>query len=212
MKTYPLWKEVSTKEKLVALTFDDGPHPEYTLQLLELFDRYQAKATFYVTGENVKAFPDIAASVHCSGHELGNHTYSHPHLTALEKPEQLQELESTEALIQGITGSKPLTLRPPYFDYNEEVGELCEQLGYAVIGGVNFDTEDWREPGVEHIVTTSRRHIRNGSILVFHDGYGDRSQTVEAMRILVPELVEQGYELVTVSRLLERSWGDSQEG
>ncbi|MNP53837.1 hypothetical protein D3C76_1483460 [compost metagenome] len=93
--------------------------------------------------------------------------------------------------------------RPPYFAYNELVAEVVEELGYKAIGALNGAATDWEMPGVRHIVDKSREQVRPGSILIFHDGYDDRSQSVEAVRILVSELTAEGYELVTVSELLQ---------
>jgi peptidoglycan-N-acetylglucosamine deacetylase len=195
-------QEVNTKHKAVAITFDDGPNPEYTPQILDIFREHNAKATFYVIGEHVTKYPEIAQAAYREGHELGNHTFTHPALTKLNPEERKKELEATERCIQEVTGEKAVTFRPPYLDFNEEVAELVERMGYPTIGAVNMGAQDWDQPGVDHILRETRSQVRPGSILIFHDGYGNRSQTVSAVRTLVPELVEQGYRLVTVRELL----------
>lgn len=195
-------QEVRTKHKAVAITFDDGPNPEYTPQILDIFREHNGKATFYVIGEHVAKYPEIAQAAFREGHELGNHTWTHPALTKLTPEERQRELEATEHVIQEVSGQKPVTFRPPYLDFNGEVAEQVERMGYPTIGAANMGAQDWDQPGVEHILRETRSQVRPGSILIFHDGYGDRSQTVSAVRTLVPELVEQGYRLVTVQELL----------
>ncbi|UJF33873.1 polysaccharide deacetylase family protein [Paenibacillus hexagrammi] len=194
--------EVATNRKAVAFTFDDEPDPSYTPQLLEIFRKAGAKATFFVVGEQVEAHPAIARSAYAEGHELANHTFTHPFLTQVDGAKRAEELERAEASIVGITGSKPLLFRPPYFDYDQETSDLVRSMGYTAIGANNTSARDWDVPGVEHILAETRKAVKSGSIFLFHDGYGDRSQTVEAVRILVSELQEQGYEMVTVSELL----------
>ncbi|MFD0693672.1 polysaccharide deacetylase family protein [Paenibacillus sp. GCM10027628] len=202
---YSVIHAVETWHKALAITFDDGPNPEYTPQIQQIFQEFGGKATFYVIGRNVAQFRDIALSLAEDGHELGNHTYTHPFLTQLEPQQRRSELEAADRIIAEITGGSPATFRPPFFDMNEEVFRTVKEFGYTAIGAVNGEAEDWGLPGVGHILNKTREQIRPGCILIFHDGIGDRSQTMEAVRTLVPELLEQGYELVTVSRLLEIS-------
>jgi len=114
-------------------------------------------------------------------------------------------LYDTDSLIKQVTGVRPAVMRPPYLDYNLEVHAITAKLGYPVIGALNGEAKDWGMPGVEHILDSSRKHVGCGSILLFHDGFDDRSQTIEAVRILTKELIEEGYQLVTVSELLQMS-------
>ncbi|QAY66496.1 polysaccharide deacetylase family protein [Paenibacillus protaetiae] len=194
--------KVTTSVKAVAFTFDDGPNPVYTPQLLSIFREWNGKATFFMIGEQIERNPETARSVHEEGHEIGNHTYTHPNLTELKKDDILEEIDKTEQLIAGITGAKPAVLRPPYLASDERLGRLAASRGYRLIGAVNPGVQDWDMPGVQHILDKTREHLGPGSILLFHDGYGDRSQTIEAVSVLVPVLVKQGYRLVTVSELL----------
>jgi peptidoglycan/xylan/chitin deacetylase (PgdA/CDA1 family) len=180
--------QVNTDQKLIALTFDDGPDPIHN----------------FVIGEALEKHMEVAQAAYAEGHELGNHTYSHPNLTELDDNESYLQLERAEQRIAGVTGEKPRLFRPPYLAYDQRVVKLCERFGYVMVGGVNHNTRDWAEPGVGHIAETVRTHVGNGSIILLHDSGGDRSQTVEAVRILVPEMMEQGYRLVTVSELLQQ--------
>ncbi|WP_339818250.1 polysaccharide deacetylase family protein [Paenibacillus sp. FSL R7-0216] len=206
MSSYQVINEVSLREKAVAFTFDDGPNPIYTPQVLEIFQEVQGKATFFMIGTQIEKSLETAKAVHEQGHEIGNHTYSHPHLPELSSEEVRREMQLTEELIQQVTGAKPKVYRPPYIDTSEEVAAITAgEFGYPAIGAVNGAATDWEMPGVAHIVEKTRDQIRPGSILLFHDGFDDRSQTVEAVRILAVELTAAGYRLVTVSELLALS-------
>ncbi|MBP3963936.1 polysaccharide deacetylase family protein [Paenibacillus lignilyticus] len=202
MKAASIFNEVKTADKLLAITFDDGPNPEWTPQFLRVFQQYGAKATFYVHGTNMEKYPDVAQRMDEEGHEFGNHSYSHPHMASLSKEEQTEELRRAEQIIVAVIGKRPSTFRPPYLEYNDDLLAVCEQFGYPVIHATNLDTRDWDMPGTEHIVNVTRAEVRAGSILLFHDGFGDRSQSLAAIQILVPELIEQGFKLVTISELL----------
>ncbi|CAM3097267.1 polysaccharide deacetylase family protein [Paenibacillus lupini] len=193
---------VDTTNKVVAFTFDDGPNPTYTPQLLEIFAEAGGKATFYMIGEQMAAHPETARLVHEEGHEIGNHTYTHPNMTELSDEEILSELSRTEELIKQVTGSRAATMRLPYLAGDERVHALLVREGYPALGALNMDAKDWDMPGVQHILDHTRDTVRNGSVLIFHDGYGDRSQSVEAVRVLTKELTAKGYRLVTVSELL----------
>jgi peptidoglycan-N-acetylglucosamine deacetylase len=195
--------EVPTSKKAVAITFDDGPNPTYTPQVLEIFSKAEGKATFFMIGEQMINNPEVVKQVAALGHEIGNHTFTHPRLSLLSAAECLEEIEQTERLIEELAGRKPVVFRPPYLDYHQDTVSLLQPKGYPMIGALNLEARDWEQPGVEHILEKSRDAVKNGSILIFHDGYGDRLQTIEAVRMLVSELTSQGYQLVTVSELLE---------
>ncbi|MBW4840431.1 MAG: polysaccharide deacetylase family protein [Paenibacillaceae bacterium] len=196
---------VPTGEKAVAFTFDDGPHPVYTEQVLEIFRKVNGKATFCMIGQEIDQFGDIAAKVHAAGHEIANHTYSHPDLTRLTLEEARAEILLGDERIRRVTGKPTLSFRPPYFAVNEVILSLAEEFGYHSIGCVNGEAKDWEQPqpGVDHILEHTRATVENGSIFLFHDGYGDRAQTIEAVRVLVSELAADGYRFVTVSELIE---------
>lgn len=206
MSNFHVINEVPVREKAVAFTFDDGPNPLYTPQVLEIFREVQGKATFFMIGTQIEKSVETAKIVHEQGHEIGNHTYTHPHLPELSSEECRRELQLTEALIQQVTGAKPRVFRPPYLATSDEVAAITAgEFNYPAIGAVNGAATDWEMPGVAHIVEKTREQVRPGSILLFHDGFDDRSQTVEAVRILAAELTTAGYRLVTVSELLAMS-------
>jgi peptidoglycan/xylan/chitin deacetylase (PgdA/CDA1 family) len=199
----PLIHEVKTKKRAIAMTFDDGPHSVYTPQILEIFKTYGGKATFFMVGVQIINQAAIAKTVADQGHEIGNHTFSHVKLTELNETRSVEEIERTSRLIEDISSYKPTLLRPPYLAWDDHREAIFSRLRYKPIGALNVDALDWRQPGTSFILERTRRHIRNGSILIFHDGYGDRSQTVEAVRQLVSQLIQEGYHLVTVSELLK---------
>ena len=196
-------EKVETSRKMVAVTFDDGPNPVYTPRILDLFKNVSGKATFFMIGEHMVMYPEIVKTAIALGHEIGNHTYSHPDLTLINRHECLHEIQYADKIIENFTGRKPKVFRPPYFRYNEDVELIVSRFKYQTIGAVNVDALDWEQPGRDHIITKTRERINNGVILLFHDGFGDRSQTVEAVEVLIEELFIQGYEFVTVSDLLQ---------
>lgn len=198
----PLIVSVPTTERVIAFTFDDGPNPVYTPQVLELFREVGGKATFFMIGSQIDANPTLAEQVYAEGHELGNHTYTHPFLTRLTHDEARAELVRADERIRRITGKPVQVFRPPFFDANDEIYALADELGYHCIGANNLAAKDWEMPGTDHIVEHSRSSAAGGSIFIFHDGFGDRSQSVEAVRILLSELSEAGYRFVTVSEIL----------
>jgi peptidoglycan-N-acetylglucosamine deacetylase len=197
--------EIHTSKRVVAITFDDGPNSAYTPQILDIFSKAKGKATFFMIGEQMINHPEVVKQVVDQGHEIGNHTFTHPKLSQLSIEDCREEIDQTEKLIEEMTGQRPVVFRPPYLDYNQDTVSIVQQKGYSMIGALNLEAQDWEQPGVEHIFEKSREVVKNGSILIFHDGFGDRSQTIEAVRKLVSELKAQNYHLVTVSELLKRS-------
>ncbi|WP_375103566.1 polysaccharide deacetylase family protein [Paenibacillus sp. RS8] len=201
MAKLSLVHKVPTQEKVVAFTFDDGPHPLYTKELLDIFHKHNGKATFFMIGEELNMYEAIAAQVHMAGHEIGNHTYSHPDLTTLTIDEARAELQRADDTIRKVTGKHVLNFRPPFFGVNDDILMLAAEFGYHSIGAVNGEAKDWEQPGVDFILNHTRPTIENGSIFLFHDGYGERAQTIEAVRVLVEELDAEGYRFVTLSEL-----------
>jgi peptidoglycan-N-acetylglucosamine deacetylase len=200
-----MMNEIHTSQRKVAITFDDGPNPVYTPQILDIFSKAKGKATFFMIGEQMTNHPEVVKHVADQGHEIGNHTFTHPKLSQLSVEDCREEIDQTEKLIEEMTGQRPVVFRPPYLDYNQDTVSIVQQKGYSMIGALNLEAQDWEQPGVEHILEKSRDVVKNGGILIFHDGFGDRSQTIEAVRMLVSELTSQDYQLVTVSELLKRS-------
>lgn len=201
-KTGEIMWEIKTKEKVVALTFDDGPHPKYTAEILDILEKYKAKATFFVVGENAEKNPDLILRQYNEGHEIANHTYTHPLKTTLPKLEI--ELKQTDDLIFSITGYHPELFRPVEGQYTDQLIQNVVKKGYQVVmWSWHQDTEDWKSPGVHRIEKTVLNGVEPGNIILFHDGGGDRSQTVKALEKIIEKLQKQGYEFVTVSELIK---------
>lgn len=192
--------DIHTDQKVLALTFDDGPHKEYTSEILDLLALHKAKATFFIIGENAKKNPELIERIDTDGHEIANHTYTHPLKTTV--PKLLKEIEQTSELLYQITGNRPKLFRPVGGQYTDAMIDAIADSGYKVVmWSWHLDTEDWKEPGVEKIVRIVNS-AKEGDVILFHDGGGNREQTVEALRRILPKLQEQGYTFVTISELL----------
>jgi cellulose synthase/poly-beta-1,6-N-acetylglucosamine synthase-like glycosyltransferase/peptidoglycan/xylan/chitin deacetylase (PgdA/CDA1 family)/spore germination protein YaaH len=199
---------------LLALTFDDGPDPRWTPAILDILKRENVPATFFIIGKNGQSYPDLVRRVVNEGHEIGNHTFTHPNLG--EIPGSLTELElnATQRLIESLVGRSTVLLRPPYFgdaeaDKPQEVEPalLAQKLGYIVVG-LRIDPDDWQLPvTADQIVqrTVDRATDTNpetrGEIILLHDAGGDRSATVAALPRLIEELKGKGFKFVPVSEL-----------
>lgn len=194
----------SLEEQVIALTFDDGPHPKYTNEILDLLKEYDIKATFFVLGKFAEAYPDIIKRQWEEGHEIGNHTYSHIDTKKVTKEVLLDEYERTQNIIFQLTNNKPKLFRPPYGSFNNNTIDIMEtNNSVIVLWSAHQDSKDWKNPEVKKIVDTTLSNLRNGDIILFHDYvYFENSNTVEALKRIIPELKKRGYRFVTVSELI----------
>ena len=195
---------VSTPQKRLALTFDDGPHPRHTLQLLDLLAAKGILATFFVVGRRIRRFRDVLKRTADAGHEIGNHGDHHLPLSILPGFALRREIAVTEMLIQQVTGRRPRFLRPPMGWFNDRVLAVATVMGYQpVIGSIH--PQDSRQPGTETILRRIRRRIEPGAIIIQHDGGWriacDRRQTIAAVDRITDELLAQGYRFETLSGL-----------
>lgn len=188
--------------KRIALTFDDGPHATRTPEILDLLSEHGVKATFFVVGTNVSRFPDLVRRERAEGHEIGNHTFDHARLSCCSESEISDEISGAEDLLVETVGVLPTLFRPPEGAYSEKVLQVAQTMDYRVILWT-VDTRDWAGTGTEEIVANVKEHVRDGSIILFHDFAGPKTHTLEALRILIPELLNEGYTFVTVSELLD---------
>ncbi len=197
----------------VVLTFDDGPSPEWTPKILDILKAKGVHASFFIVGENGAANPRLVQRILAEGHELGNHTFTHPNLG--ETPDSVAgiELNATQRLIEALTGRSTRLFRPPYFGDAEpstaqEIAPMgvAERLGYLTVG-LKVDPDDWQQPSAGKIVqrviaqTTDPDPERRGQVVLLHDGGGDRSRTVAALPEMIDALREKGLEFVTISEL-----------
>jgi peptidoglycan-N-acetylglucosamine deacetylase len=194
-----------TDQKRIALTFDDGPDPRFTEEVLKVLNQYNVSGTFFLMGSRAIAYPEIVKRLNNEGHVIGNHTYFHPNLVKeADIPTLEREVTRTENTLNDIIGYRTSLFRPPYgFLYNELVEKLAE-MQYLIIGW-SVDSLDWEEDPPEVIASTVLDNIHPGAIILMHDGAdwdGDRTNTIAALRQIIPALQKQGYEFVTVPELL----------
>ncbi|MEI6603467.1 MAG: polysaccharide deacetylase family protein [Clostridia bacterium] len=208
--SYYVQKYGHKADKEIVFTFDDGPDGVYTPQLLDIFKEFGVKATFFVVGDQVKRFPEILKRIADEGHLIGNHTYSHINMANETASTIRADLNSVQRLIESATGTSTNLVRPPY-NANTSPSDLTDlntlvdlkNLGYIIVGA-DIDPSDYAKPGADAIVATTMQQIKDSgsNIIVMHDAGGDRSQTVEAVRKLIPLLRANGYKIVNVNDLL----------
>ena len=176
----------------VALTIDDGPNPVYTPQVLRVLEQNGVKATFSMIGQNVSWFPQIAREVYSAGHLIANHTWSHQDLPALSAAAMREEVTRAAGEIHAATGQLPTLFRAPYGAWSPALLDYCGAQGLTPLGW-SVDPRDWSRPGVSSIVANILSNTHTGSIILEHDGGGDRSQTVAALKVVLPRLLDEGY-------------------
>lgn len=193
-------RHIPMGHKVIALTFDDGPHPKTTPAILKVLREKNVKATFFVLGENAKLHPELVVKTVQEGHEIGTHAYTHRYLKDLDQAECANELDETEAAISA-SAPKPHLFRPPGGLYNDTVLEEAEKRGYTTILW-SVDPEDWKRPSVEHVVATVMKKARPGGIILLHDGLYPLP-TPKALSLIIDRLRAEGYAIVPVSELLK---------
>lgn len=189
--------------KRIALTFDDGPHVKYTAEILSILKEYGIKATFFVVGQNAEQYPSLVKQASEEEHEIGNHTYSHPKLKEQNAESFSYELEKTKTVIENITGVSPILFRPPEGFREGVIKTVAKEQGYQMILW-SVDTEDWRGLSATRIEDAIMKDVKDGSIILCHDYVAGQSHTPEALRRVIPVLLEEGYEFVTVSELVRK--------
>jgi len=203
-----LYHQGAGGEHEVAITFDDGPDPDWTPKILNLLKAANVKATFFLVGVNAERHPGLVRRIVNEGHEIGNHTFYHPNL-ALCWPEHIRlELNATQLLLETITGRATTLFRPPYGSDTQpaQISELmplliAQELNYLVVLE-NIDPQDWARPGADIILQRIKQQRRDGNIILLHDAGGDRSQTVAALPRILGWLQARGDTVVPLSRLL----------
>ena len=218
--------------KKLVLTFDDGPDPRYTPLVLDELKRLGAPATFFVVGQNCERYPDLVQRIYRDGHEIGNHSFSHPDLGPLGKQQADLEINATQRVIESLTGHRTILFRPPYNadSQPETVNQVlpvdwASSLGYLVVGE-NIDPKDWnpqivvgnaqpRAHTAEDIagdiisqVEASQKEGQEGNIILLHDAGGNRDETIRSMGIFIPRLKSLGYEFVSVAQLAGKPKSD----
>lgn len=180
----------------VALTFDDGPSAAATAKILDLLERYHVKATFFVLGNMAEALPEMLKRQVALGCEIGNHTQGHKNLTKLSVTDMRYQIDTVNNYVESVTGVRPRLLRPPYGAKNDYVRA---ESGMPLMLW-NIDTEDWKHRNAQKTIDAVLNFVQDGDIILMHDLY---VTTAEACETIIPELINRGFELVTVSELFE---------
>ena len=210
--------QIGAAKNKIVLSFDDGPDRRWTPKILDTLKEKHAPAVFFVVGEQANTSPDLLKREYNEGHEIGNHTFTHPQFDDISRTQVRWELNLTQRLIESTLGVKSILFRPPYGidhqpEYAEEVAQLPypQDLGYIIVGQ-RIDPDDWRmteeklqRPAEEIAEDVLRQAKKEGNIVLLHDGGGDREQTVAALPLIIDRLRANGFELVSVSDLLGKT-------
>jgi peptidoglycan/xylan/chitin deacetylase (PgdA/CDA1 family) len=182
--------------KTIALTIDDGPNAIYTPQVLSLLQKYKVTATFSMIGQSVAANRGLAREVADAGHKIVNHTWTHASLPSLNEAQLTVQINQANDVIQNATGRHLDMFRAPYGSWSTAVLERCQQLKLTPLDW-SVDPRDWARPGVSAIISNIMKNTRTGSIILEHDGGGNRAETVAALTVAIPELLAAGYRFRT---------------
>ncbi|MGC5036371.1 polysaccharide deacetylase family protein [Streptomyces sp. DT190] len=189
---------VPGRGRTIVLTFDDGPDPRYTPDILDVLAEHEVRAMFFVCGEMVADGRDMVVRMAEEGHVVGNHTWSHPLLTQLTRRQIRSQMKRTSDAVEAACGERPAWFRAPYGAWNRAALRIGADLGMEPLGWT-LDTLDWTTPGVRSIVRRVENGAAPGVVVLSHDAGGDRSQSVRALRRYLPGLLDSGYH-VTVPR------------
>ncbi|XZN92047.1 MAG: polysaccharide deacetylase family protein [Microcoleus sp.] len=194
--------QVNKSDKVIALTVDDGPWPETTEQMLDIFQKNDVKATFFWIGKSLERSPEIARRVVAEGHAIGNHTWHHPY-DPMDAATAADEIDRTAKLIYETTGVKTTYFRPPGGVLNNGLAKYAKEHNYSVVmwSVTSADTDPRAQP--EAFVENVLKGAKPGAIVLMHDGGGDRSRTIKALPDMIAGLKKQGYRFVTIPELLE---------
>ena len=188
---------VAREDSAVAISFDASWGGDKTLRLLDILDEYGIKTTFFLVDIWVKAYPDLVREIAARGHEIGNHSATHPHMSQLGEAQIREELETQAARVQALTGAKPTLFRPPYGDYNDRLVRTVRGEGYEVIQW-SVDSQDWKNRGAEDIIRRAKK-AQTGDIVLFHN---DAEFTVDALPEVLDDYKARGLTVLPVSQLL----------
>jgi polysaccharide deacetylase family sporulation protein PdaB len=205
----PTFSEGKTSQKVVALTFDDGPYPPYTGQILDILKEEKVPATFFVVGRNAEKHPELVRRIVAEGHQLGNHTYNHVDLLKADRTTIADEVDRTNKVLQAITGAPAHVVRPPHGFRDSVVLDVMAERGLKVVEW-SVMSRDWTNPGADTIASRTLDNVKSGAVILLHDGDGvvavaPRTQTVEATRKIIRELKAKDYKFVTVDEILTKT-------
>ncbi len=192
---------VKTSANIVAITVDDGPDPRYTPAILDIFESYNVKATFFLVGSEVEKHPDIAKRIFSEGHDIGNHTMTHPEMRNISYQEAIKEISSANAAIAKITGADIQYFRPPKGVTNELIHKTLLDMGYTtVLWDLGLENKNCKTP--QEMSARVVNNVNPGNIILLHDGRLDRDKTVQALPAMLDGLRDKGYSFVTIAELM----------
>ena len=196
-KKLPIYS-VETKDKKIAISFDCAWGNEHTKPILDILDQYHVKTTFFMVEFWAEKYPDDVLEISKRGHEIGNHSSTHPNMTKLSAEDMAKELKGAGDAIEKITGKKPTVFRPPFGAYNNSLVETCEANGYHVIQW-DVDSLDWKNITTEQIVDRVTRNVKPGSIVLFHN---NAEHVEDYLPSILSKIQADGYKIVPVSQLI----------
>lgn len=189
---------VETDKKVVALTMDTANGSVSFERIFDILDEYNVKVTFFVTGDWARDHAEIVNEAVRRGHEVGNHSMTHPHMSGMSRAQIEKELTETTEFLESVTGKRTMLFRPPYGDYDSNLVKVCRELGYQVVQW-DVDSIDWRDLSVQEILSRVEKLTKNGSILLFHT---NASQITESIPAVIKTLKAKGYGFVKASELV----------
>jgi len=189
---------VGHDDKVISISFDASWGADKTLSLLDILDEHNVKTTFFLVGGWVDKYPDMVQAIVARGHEIGNHSNTHPHMNALGEQAIRDELRMMSDKVENLTGVRPTLFRPPYGEYNNRVVQVARQEGYEVVQW-SIDSLDWKDRGTEDIIKQCTYRVDNGDIVLFHN---DSNDILNALPTVIKHYQSLGYTIVPVSELL----------
>lgn len=189
---------VDTEEKVLSISFDAAWGSANTEELLNILDRYEARTTFFLVGFWAEKYPELVAEIVARGHEIGNHSATHPHMSQLSAAQIREELRKTSDLVKSITGQPTTLFRPPYGEYNDLVVRVSREEGYECVQW-NVDSLDWKNLGTQNMIAQCTRSVNPGDIVLFHN---DSRYILEALPVILEYYTQAGYKIIPISELL----------
>ncbi|MBR2719145.1 MAG: polysaccharide deacetylase family protein [Clostridia bacterium] len=189
---------VEREDNVITVSFDASWGGDQTLRILDLLDQYNAKATFFLVGIWVDKYPDLVKEIHARGHEIGNHSDSHPEMSKLSSERIIRELDGCSDKIEALTGERPTSFRPPYGDYDNEVVTVSRAEGYEVVQW-SIDSLDWKNKGAEDLIRRATKNVQKGDIILFHN---DSKYILDALPTILKTYQEQGFTMIPAREIL----------
>ena len=189
---------VEREDNVITVSFDASWGGDQTLRILDLLDQYNAKATFFLVGIWVDKYPDLVKEIYARGHEIGNHSDSHPEMSKLSNEQIIRELDGCSDKIEALTGERPTSFRPPYGDYDNEVVTVSRAEGYEVVQW-SIDSLDWKNKGAEDLIRRTTKNVQKGDIILFHN---DSKYILDALPTILKTYQEQGFTMIPAREIL----------